>query len=332
MSSLLDTCLDLSKNLQSIRLAYLTSLSLVFAFAGTGSAQVVRDEAFLIDESRAPFVYEAKAEAPSAPEELAGFVSSDYRNATDEFQQRALFAKFKPVIDRRISEAKSAKLFVVKFGYPLPKYDFDKQGFSTQVGESFFVYFNRSGYVVRFTNWDQLDFIPIEESRAKSLQPMLRSNRQATLRVYGTLKECREEPVNGSDKKIIYLQATKAVLSVGSENKFAGERIISADADDNVHSTSPSGDGSLNQGAVTLGSSDHQDVKDDPRYAPLDAKLNEVYAKLRARLSPARRDQLKQFESDFINRRDRLRDNPDSFFALTEQQIGALQQMLDFAP
>jgi hypothetical protein len=83
------------------------------------------------------------------------------------------------VIDRRISEAKAATLFVVKLGYALPKYDFDRQGFATQVGESSFVYFNGVPYVVRFTNWDQLDFIPIEESRARSLQPMLGSYEKA---------------------------------------------------------------------------------------------------------------------------------------------------------
>jgi hypothetical protein len=148
------------------------------------------------------FVIGLTSQLKRESEELLGFISADYRNATDEFQQRALLAKFKPVIDRRISEAKSSKLFVIKVGYSLPKYDFDKQGFPTGVGESFFVYFSSTPYIVRFTNWEQLDFVPIEESRARSLQPMLRSNRQATLRVYGTLKDCREEPVNGSTKRL----------------------------------------------------------------------------------------------------------------------------------
>jgi uncharacterized protein YecT (DUF1311 family) len=77
---------------------------------------------------------------------------------------------------------------------------------------------------------------------------------------------------------------------------------------------------------------DHPNVEDDPQYAPLDLKLNEVYGKLRAKLPSTKRDELKKFEADFIDRRDRLRGNPAAFFALTEQQIAALEQMLYFAP
>jgi hypothetical protein len=70
-------------------------------------------------------------------------------------------------------------------------------------------------------------------------------------------------------------------------------------------------------------------IADDPRFAPLDARLNKVYSALRAKLSPGKRDQLKQLERDFLDRRDQVKDNPDSFFALTEQQIAVLQQMLN---
>jgi hypothetical protein len=38
---------------------------------------------------------------------------------------------------------------------------------------------------------------------------------------------------------------------------------------------------------------------------------------------------LRQMEREFLSRRERLRNNPDGFFAFTEQQISTLQQMLD---
>jgi hypothetical protein len=38
---------------------------------------------------------------------------------------------------------------------------------------------------------------------------------------------------------------------------------------------------------------------------------------------------LRQMEREFLSRRERLRSNPDGFFAFTEQQIATLQQMLD---
>jgi hypothetical protein len=82
---------------------------------------------------------------------------------------------------------------------------------------------------------------------------------------------------------------------------------------------------------VSTGSAVHEGgrIENDPRYAPLDYRLNEVYATLRSRLSSAKREQLRQLEREFLSRRDRLRNNPDGFFALTEQQISTLQQMLD---
>jgi uncharacterized protein YecT (DUF1311 family) len=73
----------------------------------------------------------------------------------------------------------------------------------------------------------------------------------------------------------------------------------------------------------------HGNIEEDPRYAPQDARLNNVYSALRAKFSPAKREQLKQLERDFLNRRDQLRDDPDAFFALTEKQVGILQQMLN---
>jgi Protein of unknown function (DUF1311). len=72
-------------------------------------------------------------------------------------------------------------------------------------------------------------------------------------------------------------------------------------------------------------------IENDSRYVPLDARLNRVYSALRAKLSPVKREELRQLERDFINPRDQLKDDPDRFFALTEQQITALQQMLDVA-
>jgi hypothetical protein len=70
-------------------------------------------------------------------------------------------------------------------------------------------------------------------------------------------------------------------------------------------------------------------IADDPRYGPLDTRLNKVYSALRAKLPPGKREQLKQLERDFLDRRSQLQDNPDSFFALTEQQISVLQQMMN---
>lgn len=341
MNASLKVCANPVKRCPPFRIAQLYFLRWLILFLGLtlgseqiGTAQTVRDEASVIDDSRAPFVYEARAEIPSSPEELAGFVSSAYRNSSDEFQQHSLLEKIKPVIQRRITEARTTKLFMVKLGYTLPKYDFDRQGFLTPVNETSFMYFNNSAYIVKFTNWEDVDFIPFEESKARFLEPTLHGNRQATLRVYGTLKECRENSINGSDKKVIYLEATKAVLAVGAESRFAGQKVISSDPD---AAGTPVPTTTFDGAPRTLPSDasgqpiEIQNIEDDPRFKPLDDRLNRVYSNLRSKLSPARREQLKQFERDFINQRDRLKNNPDGYFALTEQQISTLERMLDAA-
>jgi hypothetical protein len=72
-------------------------------------------------------------------------------------------------------------------------------------------------------------------------------------------------------------------------------------------------------------------LQDYPRYAPLDARLNKAYSTVRSTLSPEKKDELKHFEMDFLNRREKLREDPDAFFALTEKQITLLQGMVGAA-
>ncbi|MBV9997937.1 MAG: DUF1311 domain-containing protein [Verrucomicrobia bacterium] len=61
----------------------------------------------------------------------------------------------------------------------------------------------------------------------------------------------------------------------------------------------------------------------------MDERLNEVYLSLRARLSPARREQLRESEREFLNDRDRCRENPDLYFQRTEEQITSLEERLN---
>jgi hypothetical protein len=72
-------------------------------------------------------------------------------------------------------------------------------------------------------------------------------------------------------------------------------------------------------------------IQDDPRYAPLDAKLNSVYSALRNRISPGRKDVLKRMEIAFLRRRESFEKDPNAYFAFTEQQIAILERMLNEA-
>jgi hypothetical protein len=101
---------------------------------------------------------------------------------------------------------------VVRIGFDLPKYDFERHGFPSGLVENTFVTFI-NGYILKFSNWDQLDLVPFDEAKASTLDTALRRGRQATLRVYGILDACKEEQVNGYREKVIYLKATRMVLA-----------------------------------------------------------------------------------------------------------------------
>jgi hypothetical protein len=70
-------------------------------------------------------------------------------------------------------------------------------------------------------------------------------------------------------------------------------------------------------------------IRDDPRYAPLDTRLNKVYSAVRSKLSSVRKEELKQLKLDFLNQREKLVNNPDTYFGLTQKQIATLEEMRD---
>ena len=184
-----------------------------------------RDDAPAIDESSVAFVYETKADVPTPEDKLAAYISADYANAPDEFQQHTMLEKLRPIIKKRLDAAKATSTFVLRIAFQLPKYDFDRHGFPSTLSETTIVPY-QNNYIVKFSNWDQMDLVPIDELKAQTLDLTLRRSRQAILRVYGSVDTCKEEEVNGIRSKVLYIKASKLVLSVGDSSKFAGEKTI----------------------------------------------------------------------------------------------------------
>jgi uncharacterized protein YecT (DUF1311 family) len=69
-------------------------------------------------------------------------------------------------------------------------------------------------------------------------------------------------------------------------------------------------------------------IRDDPRYAETDARLNQVYSAVRSHLSAAGKERLKRSEISFLHLRDSLEAYPDAYFQATESQIKFLEMML----
>ena len=122
-----------------------------------------------ITDDNIPFIYESRAEAPAPEGELMERISSDYsRFMSDEFARRDLEQQIRPILDRRLLEARAITRVTVEFGSDLGDYDFERSGFPTNHNSSTYVPF-RYRYAVRFSNAADLSFVPVAEDVARDL-------------------------------------------------------------------------------------------------------------------------------------------------------------------
>ena len=172
------------------------------------SCSVIYAEPERINDENAPFLYEINAEIPTPQETLAGFISQDYKNASDEFTARELFEKIKPVIEKRISEAKSINDWMILSRSRLPEYDFNKNGFPSDLSSETFVPFDNN-YAVMFTNTADFQIIPVPIEEAKSFSGTLKQSRNVTMEVVGRPVRSIEKRLNYRDLKVIMLEIEK---------------------------------------------------------------------------------------------------------------------------
>lgn len=182
----------------------------VMAVGKTTLAAEVRlsdDNAFLYYESRA---------AVKAPDhKLAEFMSTDYRHAQDEFVKHDLMKKIKPVLHRKLDDAKNDDTVFVRVGTRLGEYDFNKGAFPTGFSETTFIPFD-NGYALTFNNGEKAAFIPVAIDRARALSGKLRRSRRATVILHVKLLGVEEKTFNWARKKSINSRITKMEVQLGS--------------------------------------------------------------------------------------------------------------------
>lgn len=170
-----------------------------------------------ITDSNIPFLYESRAAVRTPDHKLAAIISTDYRNADDEFTRHDLFRQLKPVIESRLSQAAQDARVYLLIGARLGDYDFDRSAFPTGMSESTFIRFAENlfsvlghyGYQVRFDNSDQITFVPVPPERARSFASALRRSREVSFRVEGQISRVAED-----ESKIVYMNVTKIVISL----------------------------------------------------------------------------------------------------------------------
>jgi len=177
----------------------------LFSTLLTANAQNIQ-----ITEQAAPIVYETKADLPTPASLIAEIISSDYRRLGDEFAKQEQLQALKPVITKKIEDAKKATSFSVIVDTLLEEYNFEMGGFPSSVSSSSYIPFNR--YAVRFSNPEELSYILVPLEQAKSWAPSLQRSRICTRTYTGTVDRCMEETLNRSPYKVIYLKVSEIKL------------------------------------------------------------------------------------------------------------------------
>ena len=77
--------------------------ALLFVVAPANAA--VAAEGTRITGTNIPFLYESRADVPAPDHRLAELISTEYREARDEFTRRDLFERTKPIVERGCRKA-----------------------------------------------------------------------------------------------------------------------------------------------------------------------------------------------------------------------------------
>ncbi len=172
-----------------------------------------------ISDENVPFLYEARADIKAPKHKLAKLISSDYRNAKDEFTRHDLFQQIDPVLDKRLTEANKIKQVLLCIGGRLDNYDFDKKSFPTGFGPTTFIPF-KNGYAVTFTNPENIQYISVPIESAKKLSNELRRSRKTVFNVYGEITGTKEADLDWRTKKALQVKITKIEAHLKSGTKI----------------------------------------------------------------------------------------------------------------
>ena len=194
-----------------------TAVAAAFALLSSADHAVAQTDRVPLTQSNAPFIYEAFADVPAPTHKLAEIISSDYRDARDEFTRHDLFEQLRPVIQRRLEEARSTTAVSLLARHTLGEYDFDKGAFPTGLVETTYYSFNLkhkpwTKYEVVLANGADLTHLPVDIAHARTLASSLRTNRETQYQIEAVVEAAKEQ---GSTKRLS-IRVTKLTAKLRS--------------------------------------------------------------------------------------------------------------------
>lgn len=196
--------------------ARVTRLALSMLLLAVSTPSTMAADGTRITDTNAPFLYESRADIPAPDHKLAAMISSEYRNAEDEFTRHDLFQRTKPVVDRRLREGRETERVYLLVGGRLAEYDFDKIGFPSGFTEQTYIPFDKP-YQVRFTNVNDFAFIPVPMDKARALAGALRRSRGCSFTIEGKVDRATEV----DRAKVLYVTAVRVEVSLESGTNVA---------------------------------------------------------------------------------------------------------------
>lgn len=169
----------------------------------------------LLTEDILPFIYESRAEVPALDESLFRLISPDYESAGDEFARRAHAERLKPILDRRLADARAVSRVTVEFGSGFGAYDFERSGFPTNHTTESYIPLRAGAYryAIRFSNAADLSFVPVAEDVAQELVSSMSGRREIVITVTGTIVSAEPSVSVG---KAVYVRAEQVDVALRS--------------------------------------------------------------------------------------------------------------------
>ncbi len=169
-------------------------------------------------------MYQYYAHYPLPPEykKIASNLSEEYAETSDVFKKRSILKKLKPIIDQKISYAKSHPYIIWPASdYQFHNYSFKRKGFSIDMGQDDSIltgakpYWDdgRYSYELFIKNYPDFDFIKVEnEATAKTIEKYLsRHSGQLKIRIFAY--------VDGASLSSHYVKAVATDLQIIGQGK-----------------------------------------------------------------------------------------------------------------
>lgn len=155
------------------------------------------------------FLYYKLSQLPIPWDHFANHYA-EYRDAKDEFQRLEVLERIKPVLEKMKNKVYSSNSFIVKIQGRLGEYDFQNNGFPTNILQGTFAptikaRSNMKGpdFAIKFKNGQKFSYLKVDPQEARKKVIALRDSRDAVFEIEYEAKNAGEDTMNYRSYRVI---------------------------------------------------------------------------------------------------------------------------------